>query len=144
MPPPLTPSQILLVEDNPADVALVREALREHNLHCELQVLSDGHALIDLINSLDADYKISCPDLLLLDLSLPRYDGRAILKYLRTSERCGRTPVVIVTSSDWLEDRETAEKHAALHYFQKPASHDQFMQLGEIVKAVIAGNEAPS
>jgi CheY-like chemotaxis protein len=144
MPPILTPSQILLVEDNPADVELVREALREHNVHCELRVLSDGKAVIDFINNLDADMSVSCPDLLLLDLALPKFDGRIVLKYLRASERCGHIPVIILTSSDLIVDREIAEKNAALHYFQKPASQDQFMRLGGIVKAVIAGNGAAS
>jgi CheY-like chemotaxis protein len=132
------------VEDNPADVELVREALREHNVHCELRVLSDGKAVIDFINNLDADMSVSCPDLLLLDLALPKFDGRIVLKYLRASERCGRIPVIILTSSDLIVDREIAEKNAALHYFQKPASQDQFMRLGGIVKAVIAGNGAAS
>jgi CheY-like chemotaxis protein len=138
----MDPKQILLVEDNPADVGLVRQALSEHHVHCDLRVLSDGQAVIKLIDRLDIDFKASCPDLLLLDLSLPKYDGRAILKYLRASERCGRIPVIILTASDLIEDRLTAERNAALHYFQKPASRDEFMQLGMIVKDVIGGNGA--
>src|SRR5579863_96160 len=112
MKPALCPSQILLAEDNPADVGLVREALREHNVACDLRVISDGQEVLAFIDQLDADDRLPCPDLLLLDLSLPKYDGREILHYLRSSERCGRTPVVIMTSSDWFGDRETATKHA--------------------------------
>lgn len=129
--------QIILAEDNPSDVRLVREALREHAVHCDLRVISDGAEVLAFIDRLDADSKQSCPDLLLLDLSLPKYDGGYILKYLRSRERCAQIPVVVMTSSDWIADRENAEKNAALHYFRKPSSLDQFLHLGIIVKEVI-------
>src|SRR6202042_2188191 len=87
---------------------------------------------------LDLDSKIPCPDLLLLDLYLPKRDGNEILKYLRASERCAQTPVVILTSSDAPSDHENADKNAAIHYFRKPSSLSQFMKLGIIVKAVIS------
>src|SRR5438445_1754898 len=124
----LAPSRVILAEDNPADVGLVREAFREHHIHCDLRVIPDGQEVLAYIDRLDADSKIPCPDLLLLDLSLPKYDGRQILKYLRASERCGCTPVVVLTSSHWIGDQQTAEKNAALYYFQKPSSLDKFME----------------
>ena len=133
------PSHIVLAEDNPADVGLVREALREHDIHCELHVMQDGQAVMAFIDRVDADVKLPCPDLLLLDLQLPKHDGRDVLTYLRSSERCGRTPVVVLSSSDSASDREHAEKNAALHFFRKPSSLDQFLQLGRIVKGVIGG-----
>ena len=133
------PCQIVLAEDNPADVGLVLEAFREHQVHCNLRVLSDGQEVLAFIDDLDANNYLPCPDLLLLDLSLPKHDGREILSYLRASERCGRTPVVVISSSDWIEDRRAAEKHAAVHYFRKPSSLDQFLELGTIVKHVIGG-----
>ncbi len=131
-------SQIVLAEDNPADVGLVREALREHNIVCNLHVISDGEEVLAFIDRLDADIQLPCPDLLLLDMSLPKYDGQHILKYLRASERCGRTPVVVLTGSQFPADRELAEKLAAVHYFQKTCSLDQFLHLGTIVKKVIS------
>lgn len=139
MSPAPSPSQIVLAEDNPADVGLVLEAFREHQVHCTLRVLSDGQQVLAFIDSLESNNHLPCPDLLLLDLSLPKHDGREVLSYLRASERCGRTPVVVMTSSDWIEDRRTAEKHAAVHYFRKPSSLDEFLQLGTIVKDVITG-----
>ena len=134
-----SPSHIILAEDNPGDVMLVREALREHNVHCDLQVISDGHEVLKFIDRLDADNKIPCPELMLLDLSLPKYNGREILKHLRASERCSRTPVIVLTSSDWSGDRESVDMNAATHYFRKTCSLDQFMQLGGIVKGAIGG-----
>jgi CheY-like chemotaxis protein len=135
----LSPSQIILVEDNPGDVGLVREALREHGVACNLRVISDGPEFAAYVDQLDADQKLPCPDLLLLDLSLPKSDGWEVMKYLRASERCAKTAVVILTSSDWIGDRQNAVKHAAARYFRKPYTLDQFMQLGAIVKEIING-----
>lgn len=137
-----SPCQILLAEDNPADVRLVREALREHEVHCDLRVISDGEEVVSFIEGLDQDLKYPCPDLLLLDMHLPKRDGNDVLNHLRASERCGRTRVVILTSSDAPSDHQVAEKHAALHYFRKPSSLGQFMQLGKIVRDVLSGPSA--
>jgi CheY-like chemotaxis protein len=129
---------VILAEDNAGDVRLVREALREYGVNCELRVLSDGEEVLNFFDGLDADKDIPCPDLLLLDLSLPKYDGRQILEYLRSTERCAQTPVIVMTSSDWSGDRAIAEKNAALHYFSKPSSLDQFLHLGALVRSVIS------
>ena len=129
--------RIVLAEDNPADVGLVRAALREHGVDCDLHVIGDGEEALSFIDSLDLDSKLPCPDLLLLDLYLPKRDGNAILKHLRASEWCARTPVVILSSSDAASDHESADKNAAIHYFRKPSSLGKFLELGIIVKAVI-------
>lgn len=131
-----SPCQIILAEDNPADVGLVRMALREHGVDCELRVISDGDEALSFINDLDLHSKRPCPDLMLLDLYLPKRDGREVLRHLRASERCAQTPVVIMTSSDSPSDREDAANNAA-HYFRKPSSLGEFMELGTIVRAVI-------
>ena len=133
-----SPCQIILAEDNPADVGLVREALREHKVHCDLYVIGDGEQVLSFIDRLDLDSELPCPDLLLLDLYLPRRDGNEVLKHLRASERCAKTPVVILTSSDSPRDYENAERNAAIHYFRKPSSLVQFLQLGTIVKEAIS------
>jgi len=131
-----SPYHIVLAEDNPADVGLVRVALREHAVDCDLRVISDGEAVVSFINGLDRDSELPCPDLVLLDLHLPKRDGNEILRHLRASERCWRTPVVMLTSSDARLDRQH-EKKATTHYFQKSSSLDQFLQLGRMVKEVI-------
>ena len=133
-----SPTHIVLAEDNPADVRLVREALAEHQIACDLRVIGDGGEAIRFIVGLDYDTKTPCPDLLLLDLHLPKHNGEEILTQLRASERCGRTPVVILTSSKSLWDERQAEKNTAVHYFRKPSNLSQFMQLGSIVKEVIS------
>jgi CheY-like chemotaxis protein len=128
---------ILLAEDNPADVHLVREALDDRAVAYRLQVVSDGEEVIELIRRIDRDSTLFCPELLLLDLHLPKRDGEEILRCLRSSERCGLTPVVIMTSSDAPRHVEMAEKNAALHYFRKPTSLEQYMKLGDVVKQII-------
>jgi CheY-like chemotaxis protein len=133
---------VVLAEDNLADVVLVREAFREHGVDCVLRVIPDGEQLLSFIDGLNADHGTCCPDLLLLDLSLPKYDGWHVLEYLRSSTRCAETPVIVMSSSGWPRDRQNAEKHAAVHYFQKPTSLQDFMRLGGIVKGFInAGHD---
>jgi CheY-like chemotaxis protein len=132
-----TINQILLAEDNPGDVELVREALREHDVHCELRIISDGEQALTFIDGLDLDSDLPCPDLLLLDLHLPKCGGIEILQRLRASERCGQTPVVVFTSSESMPGPQNAGETAAVHYFRKPASLSQFMQLGQIVKEIV-------
>ena len=128
---------ILLAEDNPADVMLVREALEDRAVDCDLHVIADGEQVVRFIEQIDSDQLLNCPHLVLLDLHLPKRDGGEILKSLRASERCGQTPVVILTSSGSPHDEENATRYAALHYFRKPASLEQFMQLGDVVSGII-------
>jgi len=135
------PSQIVLAEDNLADVGLVRKALREHNILHDLRVITDGEAALKFIDLLNQDAEMPCPDLFLPDLHLPKRDGAQILRVFRASERCGHTPVVILTSSDPRWSRQNAETNAATRYFQKPLLLDQFMQLGRIVKEVIGDGQ---
>jgi len=132
-----SPCHIVLAEDHPADVGLVRHALREHQVDCDLQVIGDGDEVVSFIDDVDRDSNIPGPTLLLLDLHLPKRDGREILKHLRASERCGQTPVVVLSSSDAPEDHRDAETNAEIHYFRKLSSLEAFMQPGVIVRAVI-------
>jgi len=129
---------ILLAEDNSADVELVREALADRAITHKLHVVDDGERAMDFIQRIDRDSTLHCPKLFLLDLHLPKRDGEEVLRCLRASERCRQTPVVVLTSSDSPSDRETATRNAALHYFRKPSTLEQYMQLGDVVKNIIA------
>jgi CheY-like chemotaxis protein len=133
------PSEILLAEDNPADAALVREALKEHDIPCSLHVVKDGAQAISFILKLDSDRSEPRLDLLLLDLHLPKHHGTDILRTLRSTERYAQKPVIVMTSSSSPVDREMAEKNAAMHFFTKPSSLEEFMLLGGIIKDVLAG-----
>jgi CheY-like chemotaxis protein len=128
---------ILVAEDNPADVALVREALKEHRVNCVLHVVNDGAQAIAFIDGIDVDPKKPRLDLILLDLHLPSRDGEEIVKRLRSTERNAQTPVIVMSGSDSPTDRRKAEKYA-LFYFRKPSRLAEFTQLGAIVASVLA------
>lgn len=130
--------EVLIAEDNSADVGLVREALKAHHVDCQLQVASDGEAAISLIRRLDADTRAPLLDLVIVDMHLPKRDGEEILKCLRSTERNAQVPVVIMTSSESPALEETATKHAALSYFRKPSKLDDFLTIGLIAKRILA------
>jgi CheY-like chemotaxis protein len=96
---------ILLAEDNRGDVMLVREALREHHIEHELHVVQDGQQALDYVVRMGKAGEAPCPDILLLDLNLPKADGRTVLTEFRKHPECAKTPVVVVTSSDAPKDR---------------------------------------
>ena len=131
------PVQIVIAEDNPADVKLVHMALRDAGLNCSLRVVGDGAQAIALIETLDADSKAAPIDLLLLDMHLPKYDGEDVLKRLRSTERHAQTPVIVMTTSNAPQDHEKALKNAAVYYFMKPSSVKEFLQLGEIILDIL-------
>jgi CheY-like chemotaxis protein len=127
-------SHILLAEDNAADELLVREALREHNVACALHVVNDGAQAISFIRNLDRNSGIEPRlDLLLLDMHLPRHDGADILHTLRSTEHHSQKPVILMSSSEAPNVRNTA----CTHFFHKPSTLDEFMLLGGIVKGVL-------
>ncbi|HLK50701.1 MAG TPA: response regulator [Bryobacteraceae bacterium] len=136
-----SPYQILLAEDSAADVGIVRIALRDQKLNHVLHVARDGEEAIKFIEKADNDSKAPGPDLLLLDMHLPKYDGEAILKRLRSTERYAQIPVVVMTSSDAPQDHEKAQKHAAIFYFRKPSRLEEFIQLGVIVREILTGKK---
>src|SRR3954447_14214928 len=96
---------ILLIEDNPADVGLVREALNEHGVGGELTVIANGERAIKFIDETEAGEQ-QCPDLIILDLNLPKRSGKDVLTRIRTSTICPQVPVIILTSSDNQRDKD--------------------------------------
>jgi len=126
--------EILLAEDNPADVYLVREALRENGVHCSLRVATDGKEVLQILSGeLPGGDALS---LIILDLNLPRHDGLEILERVRAMG-LGRIPVVILTSSDSPRDRQMAIQLGAVSYLRKPSGLEQFLSLGAIFKDLL-------
>jgi CheY-like chemotaxis protein len=133
---------ILLVEDNPGDVFLIEKALRPLNL--PLQTADDGYSAIQLLDDIDADQASPAPAIMLLDVNLPRGSGHDVLRRVRSSPKCGKIPVVIVTSSDWPDEKVDLFRAGATHYFRKPMEFASFMQLGDFVRRILDGGEPPS
>ncbi|MCC6587983.1 MAG: response regulator [Bryobacterales bacterium] len=124
---------ILIVEDNEADVFLIREAIAEARIEAEITVVSDGHAATAFFDTADRDDEFACPDLVLLDLNLPKKPGFEVLRHKLASRRCQNARVVIVTSSDSAKDRAEARALGADAYFRKPSDFEAFMKLGDVV-----------
>ena len=132
------------MEDNKADRALIRKALAWASVSAELHEMDDGEKAIRFFETADADENAGCPDLILLDINMPRYKGGEILRRLRASSRCRNSLVLVVTSSDSDGDRKEMEGLGANGYFRKPSSFDEFMKLGQLVKELLTLGETPS
>jgi len=123
--PPIRPIQILLVEDSPGDVSLTRAALAQSRIANELHVVGDGDLALEFLRSADADHPR--PDLVLLDLNLPRTDGREVLTQVKDDPTLRRIPVIVLTSS---ADEADVLKSYDLHansYITKPVDFDEFL-----------------
>lgn len=128
-------AKILLAEDNPADVYLIREALREHGVDCPMLVSADGKDVLRILCG--EDVQDQDLNLIILDLNLPRYGGIQILQRLRETARLAHVPVVILTSSDSPRDRLVASQLGATRYLRKPSSLEQFLGLGAVFKELL-------
>lgn len=127
------PIDVLLVEDNPGDVRLTREALKEGKVWNTLHVVEDGVAAMAFVRQEGQYVHAPRPDLILLDLNLPKKDGREVLALLKADEKLKRIPVVILTTSQAEEDILKAYNLNANCYITKPVDFDQFLK---VVKAV--------
>jgi CheY-like chemotaxis protein len=128
-----------MAEDNPADVGLVREALAHHGLEGDFEVYTDGEAMLAAIERVQRG-ETPPPDIILLDLNLPRHGGIAILHHLRNRNFDASVPVGVVTSSNLQSDREAAARLGAAMYFCKPLDYEEFMALGGIVKQILTAS----
>ncbi len=125
--------EILLVEDNPGDVRLIQEGLRESNIVNRMHTVSDGHEALAFLRKQGRFAQAIRPDLILLDLNLPRKDGREVLSEIKADADLRRIPVVIVTSSRAEEDVLTSYDHYANCYITKPLHLEKFL---EVIKAI--------
>lgn len=105
------PISVLLVEDNPGDAELTRDTLESSKLLLNINVVNDGPTALDYLDRKPPHESAVMPDLIVLDLNLPKMDGRQVLSELRKRDSLRTTPVVILTSSD--AERDVAESYAA-------------------------------
>jgi len=129
--------EILLAEDNPADVYLIRRALRDHGVDRPVRVSGDGKDTLQILSREGAYQERQPLDLIILDLNLPRHDGIEILERLRATEEFSRVPVVVLTSSDSPRDRQSANRLGATLYLRKPTSLEQFLAMGQLFKGLL-------
>ncbi|HMZ89035.1 MAG TPA: response regulator [Chitinophagales bacterium] len=121
--------QILLVEDNPGDIRLTQEAMKEGPFKSELHVVKDGVEAIEFLRH-KGKYSLSpVPDIILLDLNLPRKDGREVLAEIKNDEVLKLIPVIILTTSDAEQDIYKSYKLNANCFITKPVDLDQFIYI---------------
>ena len=123
------PMEILLVEDSLADARLVIEALREGDFKHRLTCVRDGEEAMLFLRQEERFAQAPRPDLVLLDLNLPRKDGREVLDEIRLDANLHDMPVVIMTSSDMHEDMVRAEQLSVDAYVTKPVNLDKFVSI---------------
>lgn len=126
--------KILLVEDNPGDVRLIKEALKEGKIHVDMDAVQDGVEALAYLRQKGKYVKAPRPGLILLDLNLPKKDGREVLAEIKTDEDLKRIPVIILTIS---KDEEDIMKSYNLHancYITKPVDLKQFMKVVQSIE----------
>jgi len=119
-------------------VFLIRQALRRSGIDAQIHLADDGEKTVRFFEHADADAAAPCPDLILLDINMPRYKGGDILRRLRASSRCKTALVLVVTSSDSQGDREEMDALGANGYFRKPSEFSEFMRLGQMVRDLLS------
>ncbi len=123
------PVNILLIEDNPGDVRLTQEAFKEGRLSINLDVVMDGVEAIKFLKK-EAPYEEAItPDLILLDLNLPKRDGREVLQEIKTDKSLKRIPVVVLTTSNAEQDILKSYNLHVNCYINKPVDFDKFFDV---------------
>ena len=143
----MNPIEILLVEDNPADVELTLRALKKHNLTNNVQVVSDGVQALDYLFNTGAFAERKHPvppKVVFLDLKLPKVDGREVLRRMKADERTRMIPVVVLTSSKEESDIMETYKLGVNSYVVKPLDFDKFVEsVSELGLYWVLLNQAP-
>jgi len=130
----LKPIEILLVEDNIGDIRLTEEALKESNLIVNLHVARDGMEAMEFLRGESGQASAPAPDLILLDLNLPRKDGREVLQEIKNDADLKRIPVVVLTTSEAESDIITTYGFHANCYINKPVDMDQFIKIVQMLE----------
>jgi two-component system, chemotaxis family, response regulator Rcp1 len=126
---PATPIEILLVEDNPGDVRLTKEALKDAKVRNNLHVAMDGVEALAFLRKQGRHSSAPRPDLILLDLNLPRKNGREVLEEIKQDSQFQHIPVVILTTSQAEQDVLESYRLRANAYVTKPVDLDQFLRV---------------
>jgi chemotaxis family two-component system response regulator Rcp1 len=129
------PSEILLVEDNPGDVRLLQEAFKESGVACRLHVTSDGEQAMAFLNQKGSYSQSPRPSLVLLDLNLPRKNGREVLAEMKSESNLKSIPVVVLSTSTNPEDINCAYRLQANCYVVKPENLDSLITLSKLLES---------
>ena len=129
MTPECRAIEVLLIEDDPGDVVITREAFEHHKIHNTLRVARDGQEGLDYLYRRGAHSSAPRPDLILLDLNLPKYDGHQLLEQIKSDPELCHIPVVMLTTSAADEDILRSYRLHANAYVTKPVGFGEFMNV---------------
>jgi CheY-like chemotaxis protein len=132
--PNIMPIEVLLVEDNPGDVKLTEIALEESKISVHLSVVEDGVEAMAFLRKEEQYATTPHPDIILLDLNLPKKDGREVLAEIKADNTLKRIPVVVLTTSHAEEDVLKAYNLCANCYITKPVDFDQFVKIVQSIE----------
>ena len=138
--------EILLAEDNPGDVLLFREALKSRDLACNVVVAQDGQKAIYLLSEPGSHSNAGWrPNLIVLDVNLPKHNGDAVLRHVRGQPWLEGVPVIMLTSSASPDDRAKAMDLGASVYLQKSSDLDELLEVGRVVERyLVRGRPDPA
>lgn len=125
---------VLLVEDNPADARLIEEVFKDFKIANELHIVDDGIKAMQFLHQEGAYSDVHLPDLIMLDLNLPRKDGREVLAEIKQDEKLKFVPVVILTTSSDRQDIVNTYMHHANCFITKPVDFEQFMNVIQYIE----------
>ncbi|MBN1674501.1 MAG: response regulator [Kiritimatiellae bacterium] len=128
------PVEILLVEDNPADVRLTQEAFKESDVPNNLHVVQDGREALSFLRRKDTYAGVAVPDIILLDLNLPKVNGHEVLAEIKTDDNLKYIPVLILTTSRAEKDIVKTYELQANCYITKPVDLDEFVTLVKYIE----------
>ena len=129
--------RIFLAEDNPGDVRLFLEALNSRNLQFDLTVAEDGQKALAMIQTVAAGDPAKSPDIIVLDVNLPKHNGDEVLRQVRADPRLHTVPVVMLTSSESPADQARAVELGADLYIRKPSDLDELMEIAKVIEDVM-------
>ncbi len=135
----MTPSasrvEVLLIEDSPADARLTREAFHDGKIGNNLTVVTDGAQALAYLKREEPYAQAPRPDLILLDLNLPKVDGREVLRRIKTDPDLASIPVVVLTTSEAEEDIAKAYEYHANCYIRKPVDFESFLRIVSVIES---------
>ena len=125
-------TKILLVEDNPVDIDLTKRAFKKQNIDCEIQIANDGEEACLALKDWESG-NTAPPNIILLDLKMPRMNGFDVLKVFKNSEISRSIPIIVLTSSNEEKDINTAYEFGANSYLLKPIDYGEFLNLVQVI-----------
>jgi len=120
---------VLLVEDNEGDILLIKEAFEDAKIHINISVVKDGKEAMDFVNKANKYVDAETPDLLLLDINLPKRNGHEVLQYIKQKEQLKHIPVVILTTSSADKDINLSYNNYVNCYITKPVDVNDFLSI---------------